>query len=327
MKTNYFILLLALLIWISCGKNEVPEVCNIVDINLSEGDSIAHVSPTKDYYWTGFEDDTYININYAYKVGNFNESEKFSFIIKKGNCLTIDYAYKFYDGKFYDVSALTIMEVLDFGYQTHISKKLITGFVSFKDPHSKEIITKKFWVNLKTKPTEEAPIYFKNCIGNQIPIAIDMNKDGITDFSFETEIIENKSNKPNFKRYKVYLKSNQASNGILSPIKNNPPYTVIFEAPFTSQNTQIYITDVKDELDIFYEFAAPFESYNFWVNNGLTYSELLTNSKEDYYLVSLRQGTFVYYGWIKFRFLVRNCQIQVLDTYLHPIANQHISVQ
>lgn len=107
---------------------------------------------------------------------------------------------------------------------------------------------------------------------------------------------------------------------------------MLFEPPFSTENTRSYAAnkfnslDVKNSLDVFYEFNAPYESYNFFLQNNLTYKKQFENTKDDYYAVNLIRNNQNFYGWIKVDFNALTCEIKVLETYLNSNAEEHIYV-
>jgi hypothetical protein len=134
-------------------------------------------------------------------------------------------------------------------------------------------------------------------------------------------------NKPQFNTYTIKLIStNEDENLILSPIITDGLYTVIYEAPFNSENKRQYKNDVKNALDIFYEFDAPYQNYNYFLNNNLTNKDFLNNNKEGYYIVRMNFGDKKFYCWVKFAYDSENYNIEVLETFLNPIETKHIYV-
>ena len=98
------------------------------------------------------------------------------------------------------------------------------------------------------------------------------------------------------------------------------------EAPFTSENKTQYINGVKDALDIFYEYEAPYQNFNYFLDNTLTYSSTLKNNEDDYFIISMSLNNETYYGWIKFTVNTQNCEAAILDTFLSTTADEHVSV-
>ncbi|MAD98060.1 MAG: hypothetical protein CMB99_12105 [Flavobacteriaceae bacterium] len=334
MKRFFSIFVFMSLLIYSCGNTEIdlPDdnptnttSCPVSDITIFPGDSIAVNSLTNPIYWEGTFTDTTVEVHFTEVVDSNGETETLFFVFEKNECLEIDRVFKYYDGKNFDTTNITEAEVLDFGIQDWTEDELISGFVTYIDPHDKRTYSRKFRTRLFAKlPT--TPLSFNDCIGQKLPIEIDLNSDGVADFSFDVETIEDVGNKPTYNEYKVVLKSNSNNNEILSPIRNSEPYFVVFEPPFSSQNTQQYFGGVKKALDIFYEFEAPYEEYNLFLNNNLTYSEILNNNLPDYYLVSMVINGELYYGYIGFRFSSTDCRLNVLDKYLHNVPFEHIQV-
>ena len=322
----------------SCSTNEpVDEIdeeiinCSTTNIAISEQDSIVVNHATNPVIWKGNYSDDYVTIYYTIPAGLDGETERFTFIFSKlENCLKVERAYKYYDGKAVDVSAITQMKITEFYIHNWEKDKKFSGLVFYIDPHDKNTYSRKFWVEFTEDDKEEINnnyLFFNDCLGSKLPIEIDMNNDNIVDFKLDYETINDTGNNPNYNRYTVKLISTfENQNKILSPEKSRGPYTVLFEPPFTSENKKQYFNEVKNELDVFYEFEEPYQKYNFFLNNNLTYKGVLDNSKDDYYIVSMTIDNKLYYGWIKFSFNAQNCEVQVLETYLNNIENEHIFV-
>lgn len=326
------------LIFFSCSNQqkidefeEIPEIikCDFENLQVTENDSIAISNTLNPAVWKGFYSATSIIINFTKNVGDDGETEKFSVVFQKiNNCLKVERAYKFYDGKDVDISAITEVTILDFSIQNYSIDELFTGIINYIDPHDKETYYRKFWIELHPDVTEPTNILtFENCLGNKIPIEIDINNDKITDFQLTAEEIKDEGNKPKFSYFTIKLIStNPTNNKILSPKRSNSPYIVVFEPPFSSENTEQYFGGVKNELDVFYQFEPPYENYNYFLSNKLTYKEILTNNKKDYFVISLFIGGKRYFGWIQFELDTANCSVKIVETFLNPIADEPIFV-
>lgn len=343
-RTVFFIFVFALIS--SCGsQNKKAE--EIIDVNeetpdevincsnattlITESDALAISSDTDPVYWIGTYNTTSIQIGFTKEIGFDDATERLTFVFNKtGNCLEIDRAYKYYDGKLVDVSAITEMELHGFTTQDWDVDKKFTGDVTYKDPHDGQFYTRKFWIEFTENDFLEEPTEFKlfsDCYLDKLPIEIDMNNDGNIDFNLSYLEVRNYGSKPAYTEYTYQLIStNNDINFILSPKRNSSPYVVLFESPFSSEETKQYFNGVKKALDVFYEFDAPYQKYNYFLNNNLTYRSKLKNNSEDYFVVSLTLNGNQYFGWIKFSFNTDNCSVEVLDTYLNPTPNQNISV-
>lgn len=335
---SYFILFF---IFLSCSSQGVKNLgnpdttqtinCSNTNISVSKQDNIVIQHATNPVLWKGTYTKNTVKISFTKTTGNDGETITFKFVFQKeNNCLKIIRAFKFYNGSKVDVSAITEMDVSEFYTKEWILDKKFSGLITYIDPHDKKVYTRKFWIEFTAQDLEiENTNYliFNDYFANKLPIDIDINKDGIVDYKIVFEKIRDIGNRPQFNKYTIKLISTyESENKILSPIKNQSPYTVIFEAPFTSENTRHYVNDVKNALDVFYEFDAPYQNYNYYLHNNLTYKGILENSKEDYYLIKMGLGNKDYYGWIKFKFNSTLCNVEVLGTYLNTTPNQHISV-
>lgn len=326
----------------SCEQNKSIEgiegtiICNTTNILVSESDNIVTPSTTDPVLWEGSYTDTSIRINYTKKLDNHGASETLNFVFNKiGDCLQIDRGYEFYDGGSGDVSAITQVYILEFYIKDWEVDKKLTGQIVYRDHHDKLIKTLNFWLDFTTDDytVEDTNYdYFSDCFTSKLPIEIDLDDDGTTDYSMIYEEEKDIGNRPKFSSYTIKLVStDETINEILSP-RVSVPFPVIFEPPFSSENTRSYdankqnSVDVRNALDVFYEFEAPYESYNRYLQNNLTNKKEFDNSKEDYYVVKIIRNNQNFYGWIKVDFNALNCKVEVLDTFLNTNPNEHISV-
>lgn len=191
--------------------------------------------------------------------------------------------------------------------------------------HSKKFCTTFTEADLEIENTNYA--LFNDCFRTKVPIDLDINTDGIVDYKIISERVRNVGNTPQFNQYTIKLIStNENKNHILSPIKNQPPYSVIFKPPFASENKRQYFNGAKNALDVFYEFDRPSLGSNYFLNNNLTYKNFFENDKNDDYIIRMGLENENYLGWMKFTFNSSDCSIRVLDTYLNAKASEHISV-
>ena len=287
--------------------------------------------------WKGYYTDTTVKIYFTRNLGVDKETETLNFIFNKvEGCLQVNRGYEYYFGSYAGISALTEVEVIDLQITEWDVNKMLNGKVSYIDHHDKEVYIRDF----KIAFTEEDYVientdfnYFPECFSNKLPLNIDLDNDSVTDYQIIAEETENIGNMPNYIRYTLKLISvDETVNEILSPKGINPPFPVIFEPPFSSENTRKYdanrfnSADVRNALDVFYEFNTPYENYNFFLNNNLTNRKEFANTLDDYYLVRLKRNNSYFYGWIKIDFNALACDIEILDTFFNTNANQHVSV-
>ncbi|KOY53036.1 hypothetical protein [Polaribacter dokdonensis] len=336
-----FTLLLIICLTTSCSTSETTEVidngtteiieCVTTDISVSEADNVVTPHATNPVVWEGtFNDDT-VTISFTTPVGSDGETETKAFIFnKKDDCLTKNRAYEYYNGESVDVSAVTEMDISEFYIKEWVVDEKLTGFVVYTDPHDKITYSKKFYVEFTADDFQVEFtnfLLFEDCMLDKLPAEIDMNSDGIVDFKLTYDEVNDVGNRPRYNQYTIKLTSTfEDQNKILSPVKNQEPYFIVHEPPFTSENKTQYINGVKDALDVFYEYDAPYQNFNYFLNNNLTYSSTLKNNKDDYFIISMTLNNEVYYGWIKFSVNTQNCEASIIDTFLSSIANEHVSV-
>jgi hypothetical protein len=335
-KSIWLILLLSL--FFSCEETPVfvaiegEIVCDVSEIEVSASDNVAIPDDVSPILWEGTYTDNAVKISYTQKAGTDGETETLAFVFnKKGGCLQIDHGYKYYYGSVADISAVTEMPVFEFKMIDWEIDKKFTGQLVYKDHHTKQINTILFWVEFTEDDYEIEDTnytYFSDCLLTKLPINIDVDKDGTNDYTILYQKGRNIGNSPAYNFYEIKLVStDEEKNEILALKGGKDQYPIIFEAPFSSEDTKTYSSGIKNTLEIFYEFDAPYENYNFFLNNNLTYKNTLKNNKEDYFLVKMNFGDKKFYGWIKFKYDVLNCEIEVLETYLNPIETEQVSLE
>lgn len=340
LKIYYFILIP---LFFSCTNKTALEeigkeiICSSSNFTIEASDNIVIPDANNPVVWNGSYSDTTVKISFTQNLGVDNETETFNFIFNKiEGCLQINRGYEYYYGSYAGVSALTEVDILELQITEWEVDTKLTGKIAYLDHHDKEIYNRNFWVEF----TEDNYIlestefnYFSECFLNKLPINIDLDNDNNIDYQIIAEEIRNTGNTPAFTEYTIKLISvDENINEILSPKNVNIPFPVIFEVPFSSENTRKYdanrfnSADVKNALDVFYEFDTPYENYNFFLNNNLTYQKEFANSIDDYYLVRLIRNGNYFYGWIKINFKALDCEIDILNTFLNPNPNENVSV-
>lgn len=312
-------------------KNEPKIVCNVSDIEISDAHKIAVPNNDSPIFWQGTYTDTSVKISYTLQAGTDGETETLNFVfLKKESCLQLYYAYKYYYGAVGDISAITEMDVFDFKMKDWEIDKKFTGQLIYQDFHDKQTYTIKFWVDLTEdhyETTNTNYTYFSDCLLPKLPINIDVDKDGTFDYAIMYEAGRDRGNNPNYNFYDIKLVStDEEKNEILASKNGKEPYPIIFEVPFSTENAQTYSSGLKNTLEVFYEFDAPYENYNFFLNNNLTYKNTLNNDKEDYFLIKMNFGDKKFFGWIKFKFDALHCNIEILETFLNPIETKPVSL-
>lgn len=327
----------------SCSENNNDEgiegtiFCEFSDLEVSELDNVVISDPTEPVVWEGNYSENSLTISYTKKLNNHGSSETLSFVFNKvGDCLQLDRGYEFYNGGVSDVSALTEVYVLEFYLKDWEMDKKFTGQIVYRDHHDKLIKELNFWIEFSADDyiVENTQYdYFADCFANKLPIDLDLDNDGIIDYSVLYEEVEDNGNRPSFTSYTIKLRStDETINEILSPRGVSIPFPVIFEPPFSSDNTRSYDAnkfnslDVRNALDVFYEFETPYENYNYFLNNNLTNKKEFENNIDDYYIIKLIRNNESFYGWIKINFNALECEVEVLDTFLNTNPNEHISV-
>jgi len=234
-------LLLSSIILVSCNQFvfeegiEGTDICDYFDIAVDDSAAIL---------WKGNYTDTTIKISNTKIVGSDGETETLTFeFYKLNNCLRVNRGFKYYYGASFDVSAITKMTILNVKMQNWVIDKNFSGQLTYQDHHNKQIYTITFNVDFTEDDYEIVDTnytYFADCMGDKLPINIDVDKDGTADFILGYEEERNNGNIPNFTTYSIKLSStkNDDANLILSPKKENSPYFILFKPPFSSENTR-----------------------------------------------------------------------------------------
>lgn len=330
----------------SCeGKTELEEegiegstVCVFSNtIEVSASDNIVIPSTTAPVLWEGSYTNNTVKINFTKTLDIDGSSETLNFVFNKvEGCLQIARGYEFYNGGAGDVSAITEVAILDTKIKNWEIDENFSGQIIYRDHHDKLVKELNFWLEFTTEdysPENTTKTYFADCFADKLPIDIDLDNDGTIDYSLISEETIDFANEPNFVFYTIKLVSTDESiNEILSPKGVSIPFPVIFEPPFSSENTRKYDAnkfnseDVRNALDVFYEFDEPYERYNFFLQNNLTYKSEFDNDKDDYYAVNLIRNNENFYGWIKIDFNALACELEIVDTFLNTNANEHVFV-
>ena len=325
---KYFTLFLFLSVLYSCNPVIEEEgiegtiLCDLSRIGVTVSDNVVNLDNSESALWQGSYSNESVKISYTKNLKDNNTTETLNFVFnKKENCLQLSHGYEFYDGSTADISAITQVNTLKVTIQDWEIDKKFSGEIVYRDHHDKLVKTLNFWVEFTTDnyvPENTNYTYFSNCFEDKLPIDIDLDSDGITDYIILAEEVVDFANSPNFVSYNIKLVStDEEINEILSPRGVSIPFPVIFEPPFSTENTRSYAAnkfnseDVRNSLDVFYEFNAPYEKYNFFLQNNLTYQKEFSNNKDNYYALRLIRNNENFYGWIKLDFDALNCNIGI----------------
>ena len=340
------IIVLASILLLSCET----EKSNIINCNLESTLGINSSDSTYVYFqdldwktnWYGWYSEELVEIHANFSNdGHHPNRQDVGYVFKKtNNCLEFDYAYRTNITWRYSRSAHTV-NIEEVIIQDWEEDRLFSGKIIEINNHGDRLV-RNFWVEFDTDDVYDFTYNANttaNCIDNTTPKEIDLNSDGITDISLEK--IENP-----LTNYDVNLKS---TNSIKLITHNNNSilwgdYGLFSEAPFTTNNRNEHIpgNDTEDILSILFEYYPPYDRFNLWYayGPGFRYNiqtvpwghpsnadfNIINNNVDDYLMVKIEKDGEYYYGWIKMKIDFDNCQFEVLETYLNPNPNEHVSV-
>ena len=331
MFKKLFLLFLTIALFVSCLKDDNETLqCYYSDLGITEANGSSFLTNNgRRINWKVRHSEKFIEIYYFYGPSNGHGEywEKGHLFERNNNCskylLSYNKGFGWYENLLEVRGNLNTNVVLqDWGNNGVFSGKF------FNDNSSSN-----FWVKLDTNSYYNFNNNIqttKNCIDLVTPQNIDMDGDGITDYQLlkkeqiiGTQQVSSLNNSVNIEA----LNNNSILKGNTIGILN--------EIPFSSNNQISNIHESNNILGLLIDFEPPFDRYNFWYSDhhyGINYyypyfpHKGFANNKDDYILVKLERDGLYYYGWIKIKVNYANCQFEVLETYLNPNPNEHVSV-
>jgi hypothetical protein len=274
--------------------------------------------------WKGKYSENSVEVNFSVK-GWEGETDLVGFVFsKKNNCIELDYAYYAFFGGCCDGSSRSLLSVKyinidSFTIQEYIEDEKLVGQITFLNPNTQNLVTIKFSYIFTPDDyfdSNTTDITFNDCIGTNFPINIDLNSDNVYDFSItldDTDLL------PDGTTHTIQINSLN-ENTILSTLTR---YRIILEPPFSSSDSpgSSYINNYN--LGIFREYTPPLQSFNFWFPNSFWRYK---NNIDGYIVIKFEEGGLFYYGWIKIKIDYEDCIFEIVETYINPTPNEHISV-
>lgn len=352
MIKNYLFLLVCSIAIISCTKENLnTSSCTIPNLGVTNQDTAVvtngRVSPWKVRYT-----ETEIELYRTTIPQLHGEHDTIGYVFRKvtnlrglNTCLEFSYGYRHGTGAYGNIDigktvSITKAPVYSYQIQQWVENERLVGQLVVPTNLFGGITTLKFWVEYDEDDYYE---YENNtpsaseCIDPFVPIHIDINNDGVNDFSFKNEVLD-------YSSANIFNLSRKINSFKVIPLNNNSILykvpldfsNLVFEPPFSTQNaseTQMpHFTN--NTLAILEEFEPPYDRFDYWHFHNVSIHYYhpdhpqygFANDIDDYILVKLEKDGQYYYGWIKLLVKNHECVFEVLETYINPVANQHVSV-
>lgn len=268
-----------------------------------------------------------VELFYYFSCGIECASKQYYVFDKTADCLTFSHAYTTSKDLYspYTIVSET-QQTMTFLLQEWVEDTKLVGEINYTDAASGNFIQKQFWIDILPSNfyVQEPYIAFNNCFGQQNPIAIDVNNDGINDFVIDYSTVTNTTATPNLESSPIILNSAQPENKILRRTffgdfileGDNTPYNTEFTGgPLTEATIATY----KD-------YEAPYKNNNHWESTYLESFLSAVDFNSDYIIVTVNIDGLDYYGWINFSLDLANCTLIINNTYLSSTPNQHFII-
>ena len=225
--------------------------------------------------------------------------------------------------------ALSNIEVESFQFQDWEEDSLFSGELTFNYGPDSLIgtVTRKFWVEFGPDDEYIAPTIsdsFEESLGTQLPIRIDLNNDATDDFVFDYSIEEFDSS-IHRKRFNLRCDPLNAQNNVLA--KEDLFYSDhILVGTNSSSFEAVLSNDSNRNFAYRQEFEAPFQNYNQWVLTYRNQPADWVSGYSPYIMLRMNIGGQFYFGWIQIKMNFVDSTLEVLNTYFHPVPNEHITI-
>lgn len=335
------------LLYLNCQNDDdsnelanVPEeTCEMQfdDLGLTEAHAI--VIPEQHEYPSDINDNTSWMVKYSENIVELSYERGYSpenhgnvvYVFKKINdCIKYDYRYEVVMGGIHPINGVYEYFIEhDLIIQEYIPDEKLVGRLIGE--YDSEIHNIDFWIDFTTDDffVEEVPNYisFQNCLGNQLPMNIDINNDGVDDFRFtrDEQMYENTAFPeivPEL-RNAVYFETISNNNAILAGFENNslPVFTEQLDENGSETNLVVW------HADFIHENNYPYKQFNFWARYSNWEPYLYSTLTNFHYAIKMIVNGEPHYGYVKFSLSGIDCEIIIHETYLNPTPNEHIIIE
>jgi hypothetical protein len=248
------------------------------------------------------------------------------FMFKKTNgCIAFNYAFSRANHLYNGIDVNEINVPIVFQLQEWIENEKFAGQLLIDD-----VITHNFWITQTPDDSyfiPDFPVFeaFESCLQDQLPVAIDMNHDGISDFEFGFDKFQDIARVPPRSFSYVTTTSLSEPNQLLIDSEFNVVYSTE-RGSITSQNKN---TINAIDIGLFTNFNPPYSQFNNWksfANAGVFDPEIINYNASNYLLVKMILDNEDYYGWVNFSIDFNNCILTVHQTYLNDVPNEHVVI-
>ncbi|NIK92148.1 hypothetical protein GZ212_08285 [Mangrovimonas sp. CR14] len=342
MIKNIFLLILPIFI-LSCSKDDSivleDQICEMQFVDLGITEESDHIEVqifpglVESLSWeVNFTDDTLL-LFYDYPAGDegyINTTFKFK---KKSDCILFDYGYTaqidavdFDWGGIFESTATYEIIVQEWIPDEKFVGRLIAtenGTTSSYDFYV--TLTDLDYISIE----DLNYISFDDCMGNVLPLEIDLNNDGTPDFSFDSEdiLVNYSTNQLSHLDSYLYFKALNPNNKVLG---NFDDFMFVVQSESTIQSSEAMVYEENEGVFGFYrDYTSnsqfPYMLYNNWYENNIPIPII---SQYNYIFIRMEINGQPHYGYVRFSldpFIT--CSLTIEETYLNPTPNEHITIE
>ncbi|WP_452220987.1 hypothetical protein [Lacinutrix salivirga] len=313
---------------IACAPEEI---LNLTETNTSTGLNSLNTE------WDVTFTETTIALSHETDCVFYCESKEYFVFSKSEDCIVLEHAYTWVDDEFYAPTTINeYTEDVIFSMQEWIEDEKFIGKLNYSttDFSGNTIdIERSFYLTLSMDDFETDTMTeytsFEDCYNSQLPLLIDVNNDGVNDFSFD-QYTSNATTMPSFLSSSITLNPLNSDNQLLATDLIAQSNSVLFPKNDFDQ------MDSQDGYPFNGDFAVlttyvdyddtTFKQYNHWrsmFTDSMDASIVMLEDATTF--VEMTIDSQIYYGWIKYSIVPETCYIEVIDTYLHSVPNEHIT--